>query len=439
MADGPRADAREFALTDAPRGHLLANRGCWSADGRSLLFDWRADETRFDSPGIGRLCIDSGEIDTVYRSDPGLACGVPTCSPSDDRFVFIRQDALPTDDWPYCAWHRHGVIAHAGSDPRPRVLDARDLVPPYTPGALRGGTHLHTFHPHAAALVSTYEDHVLATSQDPAAQANRRGLAIHLLNRPVVVPPTHPRNQDGISHSVCVTRLTDLPAFGSDQIGVATGEAWVGGRLAVAFQGTVRDLAGEPRVELFLVTLPETWGEPGGASAAVDASPDGPLAGTPGTRPGVPAGVCQRRLTDTTDRAYPGIVGSRHWAVASPDGSRIGCYLRDDRGRVQFWTVGTDGSSPVQITHGDYEPTSSFTWHPDGVAVTYVADGSVWWVDIDTSKLSRLTPRAGDGAGPTHHACVFSPDGTSIAFLRPRRFGDGQPFNQIHLIKGWKA
>jgi hypothetical protein len=288
-------------------------------------------------------------------------------------------------------------------------------------------------------LVSTYEDHVLATSQDAAAQANRRGIAVHLLNRPVTVPPTHPRNQDGISYSVCVTRLTDQPDAGSDQIGVATGEAWVGGCLAVAFQGTVRDLAGEPRVELFLVTLPAAWGEPMWATAEVIASPDGPLAGTPGTRPGVPAGVCQRRLTDTTDRPYPGIVGPRHWAVASPEGSRIGCYLRDEKGRVQFWTVGTDGGPPVQITRSDHEPTSSFTWHPDGSAVTYVADGSVCWVDVDTGKLSRLTPRAREDVGPTHHACVFSPDGTSIAFLRPRRFGDGQRFNQIHLLKGWKA
>lgn len=437
MAAARDAIAREVALTHAPRGHLLANRGCWSEDSQSLLFDLRADETRFDSPSIDRVGVDSGRQETVYRAGPGLACGVPTCCPIDDRFVFIHQDPPPGDDWPYCAWHRHGVIGHSRGEVRPRVLDARDLVPPYTSGALRGGTHLHTFHPNGRLLVSTYEDHVLATTSDPAAQANRRGLAVHLLDHPVSVPPFHPRNQSGVSFSFCATRLADVPAAGSDEISSATGEAWVGGSGEIAFQGAVRDAKGGTHFELFLVTLPtELLGGGTGLDGQLRVA-DHPLAGTPTSRPGVPAGVSQRRLTNTTDRPFPGIHGPRHWAVASPDGSRIGCYLPDDHGLAQFWTVSTANGQLTQVTRCPFEPTSCFTWHPDGSAVAYVADGSLFWIEIDTGTARRLTPRSEGTVGPTHHACVFSPDGRAIAFLRPAPFGRLGSFPQIHLVTGW--
>lgn len=430
MDDTPALDLREIRLTDAPQGHTLANRGCWAADGRSILYDRRDDETRFDSPTIDRVWIDSGRSETVYRAAAGVHCGVPICGGRDDRFVFIRQDDPPVDQWPYCAWHRRGEIGRLSDPCVSEILDARDLVAPYTPGALRGGTHLHTFHPTAPLLVSTYEDHVLATADPGTAEANRRGLAVHLLGRPVSVPKTHPRNHDGISFSVCVTELTDRPEPGSEQIAMAAGEAWLGNDLAIAFQGTVSDAAGEHRLELFLLTLPDDLSRLGEAG-------DRPLAGTPLTRPGVPAGVRQRRLTWTTDRKYPGIVGPRHWAVASPDGSRIGCYLRDEAGIVQFWTVSPDGGEPAQVSRGSAEPHSPFTWHPGGAAVTYVADGSVVWLDVDSGRMRRLTPRASKADGPAHHACVFSPDGSAIAYMRPASFPCGGRFNQLHIVTGW--
>ncbi len=438
MDDTPASGIREIRLTDAPHGHTLANRGCWAADGRSILFDRRDDETRFDSPTIDRVWVDTRRTETAYRAATGLHCGVPTCSSRDERFVFIRQDDPPVSDWPYCAWHRHGAIGRLGEPSAVETLDARDLVAPYTPGALRGGTHLHTFHPTAPLLLSTYEDHVLATADPGTAQANRRGLAVHLLGQPVTVPKTHPRNQDGSSFSVCVTELTDRPEPGSDQIAIAAGEAWLGGvaesgsgaSLAIAFQGTVIDAEGQPRLELFLLTLSEDW------SRLVEAG-GRPLAGTPRTRPGVPAGVRQQRLTWTTDRKHPGLAGPRHWAVAAPDGSRIGFYLRDEAGIVQFWTVSPSGGEPVQVSRGTAEPSSPFSWHPSGEAVTYVADGSVVWLDVDSGRVRRLTPRASLAEGPTHHACVFAPDGSAIAYMRPVTFPTGARFNQLHLVTGW--
>lgn len=413
-------------LTTAAHGHTLANRGCWSADGASLLYDRRDDETCFDGEAIERVMVATGRVEQLYRSAHGACCGVPTCSPSDDRYVFIHGDEEPDEDWRYCAWHRRGAI---GAISRPGVaepLDARDLVAPYTAGALRGGTHLHTFNAEATAILSTYEDHVLATSVDPLAQANRRALAVTLLDHPVAVPPTHRRNQAGSGFTVCVTPLVDGPRPGSDELLMATGEAWVGRRRQIAFQGTLLDAAAQPRAELFLVDLPADL-------RALMRPGEQPLAGTPRTRPGVPAGVRLRRLTDTSGHRFPGLAGPRHWAVSAPDGQQIGCYLRDDAGCAQFWTVSPDSGELRQVTSGPHPPTSSFTWHPDGSKVTYVADGSVMLVHLDDGRLERLTPRRPPGAGPTHHACVFSPDGTRIAFMQPVPTAAGR-FNQLHVV-----
>jgi len=426
-------------LTHTPRGHTIANRDCWTFDGRAIAFDLRDDETRFDSPSIMRVHIDPPNrgrprCEPVYTSVDASRCGVPTCSGVDDRIVFIQADEPRDDDWHYCAWHRRGVVMHRDQPDTAQTLDARDIVPPFTPGALRGGTHLHTFNHDATAIVSTYEDHLLATSIDPRAQANRRGIAVHVLSTPVTVPKTHPRNHDGTSFTTFVSHLSDDPIPGSDEIAMASGEAWLAGSgNRIAMQGTVVDRRGMLCVEIFLITLPDRLDD-------LRIAGNHPLQGTPTTRPGVPAGVTQRRLTYTSDRVFPGVVGSRHWAVGSPDGSRIGFYMRDDAGTVQFWTVSPDSGETVQVTRNAPEPTSPFTWHPDGSHVAYIADGSVMMVDSRAGRSQRLTPRMPAVDGPTHHACVFSPDGSSIAYMQPVDFlveGQSRRFNQIQIVTGW--
>jgi hypothetical protein len=426
---------RAYVRSIAERmSHTIANRGCWSWDGQTIFFDIRDDETQFDSPVILQLDVVKKYCKPAYLPSNRVVCGVPTCSPVDDRVVFIHADEPRDDDWLYCAWHRRGSILDPNQPDGLQALDARDIVPPFTAGALRGGTHLHTFNSDATAIVSTYEDHVLATATSPLAQANRRGIAVHVLNSPITVPKTHHRNHDGTSFSVLVSHLTDHPLAGSDQISMTTGEAWLAGRgHRIAVQGTVVDRRGNPCVELFLITLPDELND-------LRMAGNHPLQGTPTTRPGVPAAVMQRRLTFTTERPFPGIAGPRHWAVGSPDGSRIGCYLRDNHGKAQFWTVASDSGETIQVTHQAPEPTSPFTWHPDGLHVAFIADGSVMMVNTRNGSIERLTPRLPVADGPTHHACVFSPDGSSIAFMQPVAVDSAHPakrFNQIHIVTGW--
>jgi len=150
--------------------------------------------------------------------------------------------------------------------------------------------------------------------------------------------------------------------------------------------------------------------------------------------PSPPCGVLQRRLTFTADRSHPGIDGPRHWLRSSPDGSRIAFLMRDDLGIVHLFTVSPTGGQPVQVTHDQWPVASSFTWSPDGRRIAYVADGSVFVVDVASGASTRLTDRTSP-ATPRPEACVFSPDGRRIAFVRSvasRSTQPGEPGATVH-------
>jgi Tol biopolymer transport system component len=150
--------------------------------------------------------------------------------------------------------------------------------------------------------------------------------------------------------------------------------------------------------------------------------------------------VTQRRLTFTVDRSHPGIDGPRHWLRSSPDGSRIAFLMRDDRGVVQLFTVSPNGGPPVQVTHDDWSVASSFSWSGDGRRIAYVADLSVFIVDVASGASTRLTDRT-IPAPPRPEACVFSPDGRRIAFMRSVAGRSTQPgdaaakvHNQVFVV-----
>ncbi len=350
----------------------------------------------------------TGAVDLLYQSKNGAACGVPTYCSRSDRYVFILGPENPTADWSYCAWHRCGAV---GSDGRPEltaVLDARDLISPYTAGALRGGTHLHTFSPSGRFVASTYEDHLLAAAPSGTAHSNRRLIAVSVLGQPVRVPKGHARNQDGISYTVVVTDVKEHPRPGSDEIARAYSEAWLDDN-RIAFQADVCGSKGSIHSELFIVSLP----------ADLCIAGDHPLQGTQSTRPGIPRGTHTTRITYTDDDVHPGLSGPRHWAVPSPDGQWIGCFRHDRQGHSQFHVVGVSDGAIHRITDHDFSATSAFTWHPNGQSVAYVADGSVFQVPVSRAEPIRLTPKVSKQDGPRHHACVFSPDGNKIAFMKP--------------------
>jgi Protein of unknown function (DUF3748)/Dipeptidyl peptidase IV (DPP IV) N-terminal region len=430
---------REIQVTDRPGGHILTNINVWSPDSRWIVYDTRSDPggEKFDGRTIEIVDVETREVREIYRSRNGAYCGVASFSPADNKVAFILGPENPTDDWKYAPWHRQGVIVDVERPGISRAIDARDLTAPFTPGALRGGTHLHVFSGDGAWISFTYEDHVLATLdalENRGHDFNQRNVAVSTPVRPVNVAKDHARNHDGELFSVLVTRTVNAPRAGSDEISRAFEEAWVGTHgyirpdgsrqpRAIAFQGHVKTRSGATISDVFIVDLPDD----------LTVSGDAPLEGTETTRPGPPRGTRQRRLTRTTDRNYPGLQGPRHWLRSSPDGARIAFLMRDDDGIVQIWTISPNGGEPMQVTHNPFDVASAFSWSPDGRSIAYVADNSVFVSDVTTSVATRLTGRFEENKSPRPEACVFSPDGRRIAYVRPVE-KNGAVSNQIFVV-----
>lgn len=433
-------NTRETQITNARRGHILTNTNVWSPDGNWIVYDTRSDAAgeKFDGTTIEIVNVDTCEVREIYRSRRGAHCGVATFSLSEDRVVFILGPEDPTPDWQYNAWHRQGVVVDINRPGVAAPLDARDITPPFTRGALRGGSHVHVFSDDGTMVSFTYEDHVLAslaaTQPRGPFDLNQRNVGVSVLGRPVRSVHSGPRNHRGEAFSVLVTRTTNSPRPGSDDISRACEETWVGTRgyvradgsrqrHAIAFQGTVMNPDGKPIVEVFIVDLPDDVTQPGEA----------PLEGTPTKRPAPPRDTHQRRLTFTADRKFPGLQGPRHWLRASPDGSRIAFLMRDDDGRVQIWTVSPNGGEPNQLTHNPFDIGSAYSWSADGKSIAYIADNSVFTSDTTTGDAVRLTPRAEKATAPRPEACVFSPDARRIAYIRPVSL-EGETINQVFTV-----
>jgi len=413
----------------------------WSPDGEWIVYDTRSDAAgdNFDGESIEMVNVRTGEVRQLYRAENGAHCGVVTFHPRENKVVFILGPEHPTPDWQYGPIHRQGVIVSAGGDAASSVavnLDARDLTPPFTPGALRGGSHVHVWDATGEWVSFTYEDHVLAQFKEATHDndANLRNVGVSVPVRPVRVKKDHPRNHDGEYFTVLVTRTTANPRRGSDEIKKAFEEGWVGTngyvrmdgslqRRALAFQGHVVTADGQTISEVFIVDLPDDLTRPG----------DGPLAGTETRMLFPPNGCMQRRLTFTTQRKFPGIQGPRHWLRCSPDGSRIAFLMKDDAGVVQLWTVSPNGGEPHQLTRNPSPIASTFTWSPDGRFIAHVMDNSVCVTEAAFGQTHRLTPRSDDATAPRPEACVFSPDGKRLAYVR-RVAESGQSGNQIFVV-----
>ena len=438
----PAKDVQEHQVTRGPGQRILTNTGVWSPDGEWIVYDTRSDPPvgdGFDGPRIELVHVRTGEVKPVYASRNGAFCGVATFNPREPKVVFILGPEHPAPDWQYGFSRRQGVIVDTR---RPGIgvnLDACDLVPPFTAGALRGGSHVHVWDAAGDWVSFTYEDQVLTAigEETEAHEINLRTIGVSVPGRPVEVPRTHPRNHDGSHWTVVGARTTANARPGSDEIKKAFEEGWVGERgylkpdgsrqrRALAFQGHVVTAKGETISEVFLADLPEDLTQVG----------EGPLAGTATRRPRPPQGVTQRRLTFTADRKFPGLQGPRHWLRSSPDGARIAFLMKDDDGIVQLWTVSPNGGAPHQITRNAWSVASTFTWSPDGRFLTYVMDRSVCVTEVASGVTTRLTPATEPDQAPKSEACVFSPDGRRIAFMR-RVPSAGVSYNQICVVD-WK-
>ena len=419
----------EHQLTHGAGGRILTNTGVWSVDGDWIVYDTRSDAAGavFDGERIEMVHRRTGEVREIYRSGDGAHCGVATFHPCEDKVVFIHGPEHPTPDWSYGPSHRQGVMVDISSPGRAIALDARDLVPPFTNGALRGGSHVHVWDASGGKLSFTYNDALI--------EPDLRDIAVSVIGHRVIVPKTHVRNHDGEAFTVLITRSTGKPRPGSDDFRRACEEGWVGttGYLradgthqgsALAFQGQVLTERDELITEVFIADLPDDLTSPGA----------GQLSGSGSERPFPPHGVKVRRLTRTANRKFPGVQGLRHWLRSSPDGARIAFLMKDDEGIAQLWTISPNGGSPVPLTGNEHPVGSAFSWSSDGRFIAHILDGSVCLTDATTGITTRLTRTAVGAEAPRPEACVFSPDARRIAYVRRVRSPEAEA-NQIFVVE----
>ncbi|MFB4361876.1 DUF3748 domain-containing protein [Pantoea sp. BS_8] len=403
----------EKQITFAPRHHQLTNINVWTPDSQWLAFDVRPSGASFTGKTIERVNVNTGEVEVLYEATAGAHVGVVTVCPTlPERYVCIHGPEHPDDNWHYDFHHRRGVIIEAG---QAASLDACDITPPFTPGALRGGSHVHVFSPDGSRLSFTYNDHVMH-ELDISLDLRNVGIAVPL--KAVKPEKQHLREYDGSHFCVVVSETTAHPQPGSDQINRAYEECWIGHqgyekpdgsrqRWAIAFIGDTLSAAGDKHPEVFVVDLPEAleaYAKPGRS----------PLEGDSHHLPAPPAGVQQRRLTYSKGLAQQ----PRHWLRSSPDGSAIAFLMADSQQVIQLWSVSPNGGEPRQITRLNHSIQSAFSWHPRGEAIAFICDNSVMLCHWQTGECERLTARA--GSAPSGDAVVWSPDGKNIAFMREK-------------------
>jgi hypothetical protein len=429
----------ERQITHGPGGRILTNTGVWSPDSQWIVYDVRSDPAGevFDSPRIEAVHVDTGEVRVLYHSTNGANCGVVTHHPKLPLVVFILGPENPTDDWRYGPNHRQGVVVDTRVPDVFKRLDARDLTDPLTPGALRGGTHVHVWDAAGDWLAFTYNDALI--------EPRLRDIGISVPGCIIEVKPDHPRNHGGVWFSALVTRTVPAPIPDTDEIKRANEEGWIGTngyiredgsrqRRAIAFQGQVVNAKHGDVVEMFVVDLPDVLSAESLNHASVSSA--GRIEPLPEAR--------QRRLTHTTNRRYPGIQGTRHWLRSSPDGSQIACLMKDDSGISQIFTVSPVTGEPKQLTHNALEISSAFTWSPNGRWIAHALAGQVCLTDTRSGETHPLTklPRESSSQGSDEsvalgeirkEACVFSPDGTRIAFVRSSG-SEAATTNQICVI-----
>ena len=401
--------------------HDLDNNDNFSPDGKWLVYDTRTDSGGIAASGkIERVNIETGQKEILFEIKNnqvwGPGAGAVSYSPKENAVVFIHGLEASTEANPYQQWRRTGVIINDSQPNVPVYMDARDVTFPFTPGALRGGTHRHEWSGDGQWIGYTYNDGILKALEDASGKKrNLRTIGVSKKIKGVTVDKNE-ENVSGEWFSVLVVKVLPEPAAGSDEISHAASDSWVGTngyalpnggkQIARAFLGTVRAKNGKEVPEVFIVDIPDDITQPG---------PLGPLEGTQDDFPMPPKGTVQRRLTFTAETAHPGCSGI---VRTSPDGSQLAFLAKDNNGIAQIFTISPQGGEPKQITEHESNVEGGIRWHPDGLHITYVFKGSIVICKTGAEPFSEILKILTKPASPAPGNLVWSPDGKLLAYNR---------------------
>ena len=427
----------EIQIThDLSYNHDLDNNDNFSPDDQWLVYDIRTKEGGIGACArIEKVNVQTGEIVILYElkqnQEFGPGAGAVSYSHTENRVAFIHGLLNITKENPYQQWRRSGVIVDDTHPGLPIFMDSRDITAPFTPGALRGGTHRHEWSRDGGWIGFTYNDAIMKHLEDSTGEIhNLRTIGVSKeITETIGNDNADGENIKGEWFSALVVKVVVEPAPGSDEISRASGDSWVGisgytksdGSIqrARGFIGTVKNKKGEDVDEVFIVDIPEDISIPG---------PDGPLEGTVTSMPFRPKGASQRRLTFTANTTNPGCTGI---VRSSADGSKLAFLASDKHGTQQIFTVSPFGGPAVEQSFHSSDVQSGVRWHPDGNKICYVWENSLTIKKLATEDFSTVTMSTDNP--PTNP--VWSHDGNAIAFNKLVDNGSGETTKQIFIIK----
>ena len=403
-------------ITQEPVNHNLDNNLNFSPDSKWLCYDTRVN----DGLGIGdtrrieRVNVFNGKKELIYEAPDfilgkGPGIGAVSYFQKTPQIVFIHGPYTHTG-LTYEKTCRFGALIPDDGSEKLVICDARDVIPPFTPGALRGGTHRHEpGGPGEKWIGFTYNDQVMKKyGESIGLDLDLRTIGVTKLEQSVKISA---ENQvgcwSGVGFSVLVAKVVPNPKSGTEEICHADGDGWVGEngyqkpdgtwQLARAFIGRMAN----NHTEVFIVDIPENISIPG---------PDGPLEGTSTTFPMPPKGTIQRRLT-FTDSGCVGVVRS------NSDGTFL-CYRSQDVQRhTQLFLISPLGGEPVQLTTELQGVQSEGRWHPSGKRIFYIANQQIKVIESrqdaeNFGYAQALTEAHREAPGNL----VISPNGKLLAY-----------------------
>ncbi len=389
---------KEQQLTFGNQGHFLNHRQVFSADDKWAVFDNRNDGSEImTNGGIAMLNLETKEIRNIYQvpnqNDYGPGVGAAVFNPKKDEVVFIHGLSNFNVNQPYDFTRRTAVAINPFEMDGKTMLDARDISAPFTPGALRGGTHAYSFSADGEWISFTYNDYIIQQLAKTDSSVKDLRTVGAMLPQGAIEVNGNKKYEDfsGKLFSIVAAVVTESPIAGSDEISKAYEEGWVGdngyfnakGELqkrALAFLGDVVDKNGNTVTEVFITDFPDS----------INDHKNIRLGGTKTTRPKPPNGMQQRRLTFTQDRKFPGVQGPRQWLLSTPDGSLLFFPMKDNNGVVQIFAVSPNGGKIKQITQNDFSMETSFSLDPKGKFVAYGHDRDIYISKIHSGKMMKI-------------------------------------------------
>ncbi|NGM61338.1 DUF3748 domain-containing protein [Sphingobacterium sp. SGG-5] len=402
-------------LTSSDMGHTIHHSNAFSKDDEWIVFDGRNDDTKIgETATIGVVNIETGEEKIIYQTQHqtiyGPGVGAVSFSPTADHVIFIHGLNNADSVKPYAMSRRVGVGIDLTSPMQAFHYDARDVLSPYVPGSLRGGTHSHGWSGDGQLISFTYNDEFV----DP----DLRTVGVMVPTSSPVVVEKHVANNDGEMYAAIVTDVVRDPKWGSDEISKAFDECWVGDKHTIAFQGHTKNEQGETITEIYVVDIDEE---------VVKA--DAVAVGGEGERPRVPQGIRQRRLSHTKK----GLSDLRHWLRSSADGQYIYALAKDEHERNQIVQCNVQTGALDYISTFDFSVSSPINISYSKDKITFIANNNVYLFDIASREVRQLTSyEAGDL--PLVGAPVFSRKDDRIAFNQFVHINN-QENVQIKLIK----